>query len=53
MTGSEMDFRSPHVLEERIRVATEQVLIARGYDHSYVLNRSRVDSSATRPTRGR
>jgi aldose 1-epimerase len=45
VADSEMDFRHPHVLEERIRDASTQIVIARGYDHSYVLNRTRSDRS--------
>lgn len=34
-----MDFRSPTRIDQRIRVATKQLLLAQGYDHNYVLDR--------------
>jgi aldose 1-epimerase len=45
VVGTEMDFRRLHPMEEGIRVASVQVLISRGYDHSYVLNRTRTEAS--------
>jgi aldose 1-epimerase len=39
--GTPMDFRQPHTIGERIRNGTfEQLVIGRGYDHNWVLNRS-------------
>lgn len=37
--GTPMDFRAPHVIGERIRDNFEQLSLARGYDHNYVLDR--------------
>jgi len=43
--GTPMDFRSPHPIEERVREGTRQLLLGKGYDHNYALNRSGDDSS--------
>jgi len=40
VAGSVMDFRTPTVIGDRIRVGTAQLLTAQGYDHNYALNRS-------------
>ena len=45
MQGTPMDFRSPHPIEERVREGTRQLLLGKGYDHNYALNRSGDDSS--------
>lgn len=37
--GTPFDFRRPTRIGERIRHADEQILLARGYDHCYVLDR--------------
>ena len=37
--GTPFDFTRPTPIGERIRVADEQLLIARGYDHNWVLRR--------------
>ena len=34
-----LDFRSPHVIGERIRKGFDQLVLARGYDHNFVLDR--------------
>ena len=44
VAGTAMDFRSPHTIGERIRAGTRQLQISRGYDHNYLLNRTRVDA---------
>jgi len=43
--GTEMDFRSPHTIEDRIRNASEQLRLSKGYDHNWVLSRERLDES--------
>ncbi len=37
VSGTPFDFTRPRVVGERIRMADEQLLIARGYDHNWVL----------------
>ncbi|MDI1364761.1 MAG: galactose mutarotase [bacterium] len=38
VAGTPFDFRTPHVVGERIRDATDpQIVIGRGYDHNYVV----------------
>jgi aldose 1-epimerase len=39
--GTPMDFRQPHAIGERIRNDFEQLVIGRGYDHNWVLNRTK------------
>jgi len=39
VTGTPLDFRTPHAVGERIREGFEQLVIARGYDHNFVLDR--------------
>jgi aldose 1-epimerase len=39
-----MDFTEPHAIGERIRNDFEQLVIGRGYDHNYVLDREDDDS---------
>ncbi len=39
VAGTPMDFRTPHAIGERIRSGHPQIVIARGYDHNYVLDR--------------
>ncbi len=34
-----MDFRTPHLVGERIDEKTDQLVWARGYDHTYILNK--------------
>jgi aldose 1-epimerase len=40
VTGSVFDFRTPVILGERIRSNEPQLLLARGYDHCFVLNKT-------------
>ncbi len=40
VTGTPMDFRTPHAVGERIRNGFAQLVIARGYDHNFVLDRA-------------
>jgi aldose 1-epimerase len=47
VVGTPFDFRQPRPIGERIRAADEQLLIAHGYDHNWVL-RAPVDN-APRP----
>ncbi|MDR2120802.1 MAG: galactose mutarotase [Tannerella sp.] len=37
--GTPMDFRKPHEVGARIRDDFEQLIIGRGYDHTYILNK--------------
>jgi aldose 1-epimerase len=39
VAGTPFDFRSPHAIGERIRDNHPQLVIGRGYDHNWVLNR--------------
>ena len=39
VAGTPMDFTTPHRLGERIRCGFEQLVLARGYDHNYALDR--------------
>ncbi|HWF01661.1 MAG TPA: aldose epimerase family protein [Caulobacteraceae bacterium] len=48
VAGTPFDFRAPHVIEERVRDgADEQILLARGYDHTFVLEAGGAASAAT------
>lgn len=38
--GTPFDFRQPHTIGERINSNDEQLVLGRGYDHNFVLNRS-------------
>jgi aldose 1-epimerase len=38
--GTPMDFRTPHIVGERINDKFEQLVFGAGYDHCYVLNKS-------------
>ena len=40
--GTPLDFRSPHAIGERIREGFAQLVLARGYDHNFVLDRDGV-----------
>jgi aldose 1-epimerase len=51
--GTPMDFTSPHPIEERIREGTEQLLLGKGYDHNYVLNRCAGDGGLSFASRVR
>lgn len=39
VAGTPMDFRTPHVVGERIDNDFEQLVFGKGYDHCYVLNK--------------
>lgn len=43
VTGTPMDFKTPHIIGERINNDFTQLKIARGYDHTWVLNKSNPD----------
>jgi aldose 1-epimerase len=60
VAGTPFDFRTPHTIGSRINVANRQLLIAQGYDHNWVLNKSgprlhglRLASRAVDPRSGR
>lgn len=38
VTGTPLDFRKPHAVGERINADFEQLTMARGYDHNFVVN---------------
>jgi len=40
VTGTPFDFTRPHTIGSRINVDNQQLLIAQGYDHNWVLNNS-------------
>jgi aldose 1-epimerase len=41
VAGTVFDFRTPHVIGERVRDAgDEQIVFARGYDHNWVIGRA-------------
>jgi aldose 1-epimerase len=42
VSGTPLDFRTPHPIGERIRQGFEQLVLARGYDHNLVLDRDGV-----------
>lgn len=46
VAGTPMDFREFHSIGERIGENFQQLLIARGYDHNWVLNRRPGDSTS-------
>ena len=41
-----MDFRTPHPIGERIRNDFEQLVLGRGYDHNFVLDRESADDTS-------
>jgi aldose 1-epimerase len=43
VAGTPFDFRRPHTFGERIRDGVDQLLLAQGYDHNWVLNRDEGD----------
>lgn len=58
VTGTPMDFRTPHVISERINDPFEQLIFGKGYDHCYVLNKVEAGemsfaASCTDPQSGR
>lgn len=46
VAGTPLDFRTSHVIGERIRDGFVQLLPGRGYDHTYVINRASGDAGA-------
>jgi aldose 1-epimerase len=40
VAGTPFDFRTPHTIGSRINVDNKQLLIAQGYDHNWVLNKT-------------
>jgi aldose 1-epimerase len=49
VAGTPMDFRDFHSIGERINENFQQLLIARGYDHNWVINRLPGDSTSLVP----
>jgi aldose 1-epimerase len=43
VTGTPLDFRTSHAIGARINDPYEQLVVAGGYDHTFVLNRKRAD----------
>jgi aldose 1-epimerase len=39
VAGTPFDFRQPHTIGERINANDEQLMLGKGYDHNFVLNR--------------
>lgn len=46
VAGTPMDFTTPHAIGERIRDDFEQLVLGRGYDHNYVLDRESADDTS-------
>ena len=46
VAGTPMDFTTPHPIGERIRDDFEQLVIGRGYDHNFVLDRPSPDDDS-------
>ncbi|HEY8448406.1 MAG TPA: aldose epimerase family protein [Thermomicrobiales bacterium] len=46
VAGTPFDFTTPHVIGERIRDNHEQLVIGRGYDHNFVLDRPSPDDTS-------
>lgn len=60
VAGTPLDFTTPHPIGERIRDDFEQLVIGRGYDHNFVLDRPSPDDASlilaarvVEPTTGR
>jgi aldose 1-epimerase len=45
VAGTPLDFTTPHPIGERVRDNFEQLLLGRGYDHNFVLDRSSADDT--------
>lgn len=45
VAGTPLDFTTPHPIGERVRDDFEQLLIGRGYDHNFVLDRPSPDDT--------
>ena len=41
VAGTPMDFRTMHPIDAQIRAPFEQIILAHGYDHNWVLNKTR------------
>jgi aldose 1-epimerase len=46
VAGTPLDFTSPTAIGERIRDSFEQIVLAHGYDHNFVLNRPSPDDTS-------
>jgi aldose 1-epimerase len=46
VAGTPLDFTRPTAIGERIRDSFEQIVLAHGYDHNFVLNRPRPDDTS-------
>jgi aldose 1-epimerase len=46
VAGTPMDFTTPHAIGERIRDGFKQLVLGRGYDHNFVLDRSSPDDKS-------
>jgi aldose 1-epimerase len=46
VAGTPFDFTSPHAIGERNREGDEQIIIGRGYDHNFVLDRPSPDDTS-------
>ncbi|HOW10395.1 MAG TPA: aldose epimerase family protein [Bacteroidales bacterium] len=54
VTGTPFDFTKPHTIGERLDEVNDQLRIAKGYDHNYVLdNKEEVDAMVFEPSTGR
>jgi aldose 1-epimerase len=54
VTGTPLDFTTPHTIGERIGDKYEQLILGRGYDHNFVLdNKEDVDVTVYEPVSGR
>ncbi|MEA2582513.1 MAG: aldose 1-epimerase [Thermomicrobiales bacterium] len=49
VAGTPLDFTTPHPIGERIREGYEQLVLGRGYDHNFVLDRSGPDDTSLIP----
>jgi aldose 1-epimerase len=45
VAGTPLDFTTPHAIGERVRDNFEQLLLGRGYDHNFVLDRPSPDDT--------
>jgi aldose 1-epimerase len=54
VAGTPFDFTTPHTVGERINEQYEQLILGKGYDHTFVLNSPReVDATVYDPVSGR
>jgi aldose 1-epimerase len=47
VAGTPMDFRTPHSIGERIENQFQQLIFGKGYDHTYILNKTTAGSQAS------